>query len=437
MSVNDVDRLLTAWLTDDAPGHEPDHLLEQVLARTSRTRRRPGWSIPERWLSVQLTMRWRPTPSLAPVVLIILLVLALIAAILLVGSGPRLPPPFGPAANGLLAYMRGPQLVLSAPDGSGVRSLTAPSTMAGQPVFSPLGRKIAYKLYATADSTQTSALFVADVASGTSVRLTEFGDSISTPSWSPDERWLVFSQRTAGPFSTRIFVVPADGSAPLREIGPTGVASADLLDPTFSPDGRTIAYVHQGLRFARVSVMDADGSDPRDLSADRFAIVGGGAHHGGSPLAWHPSSDRLLVTADSTADDRDLFVVGLDGSIRHLASPSVPDDLEFGASWSPQGERIVFLRGDGFPELVVAAADGSDPRVISAGVTLAWFTPQWSPDGRFVIATEGGPGNTSTVYLFDPDGVRPPVTIVGTAFPTPDDEAPGGSDIVAMQRRAP
>ena len=42
---DELDRLLTAWLTADAPIREPEPLLDRVLARTARTRRRrPGGS---------------------------------------------------------------------------------------------------------------------------------------------------------------------------------------------------------------------------------------------------------------------------------------------------------------------------------------------------------------------------------------------------------
>ena len=47
---DDFDRQLTAWLAADAPPSEPEPLLGQVLARTARTRRRPAWRIPERWI---------------------------------------------------------------------------------------------------------------------------------------------------------------------------------------------------------------------------------------------------------------------------------------------------------------------------------------------------------------------------------------------------
>ena len=158
---DDFDRLLSAWFDDDAPGREPEHLLGQVLARTARTRRRPGWLVPERWLSVQLVTRWQTVPRVAPLVVALGLLLALLAAALLLSGRPRLPAPFGPAANGLIAYMSGPQIVVAPIGGSDPRPLTPAADVAGEPVFSPLGRRIAYKLFEFPQSAVRSALYTA------------------------------------------------------------------------------------------------------------------------------------------------------------------------------------------------------------------------------------------------------------------------------------
>ena len=96
---DDLDRHLAAWLTADAPTSEPEHLLGEVLARTARTRRRPAWRIPERWIPMSVATSRVATSPRVPwrtVGLVALLVIALVAAaVLLVGSRPRvLPPPF-------------------------------------------------------------------------------------------------------------------------------------------------------------------------------------------------------------------------------------------------------------------------------------------------------------------------------------------------------
>ena len=107
---------LTAWFDADAQVREPEDLLETVLERTSRARRRPAWLLPERWIPMQLTMPLRLVPRLAPILLlIVVLLLAAAIAIVAVGSARHLPAPFGPAANGQLAYVSAGQIFTAMP----------------------------------------------------------------------------------------------------------------------------------------------------------------------------------------------------------------------------------------------------------------------------------------------------------------------------------
>ena len=98
-SRDDFDRLMRQWLDADARVGEPEHLLDQVLTQTSRSRRRPRWLLLEWWLPVQLTMPMRAVPRLAPLLLLIALLLAAALAVVWIGSRPRLPDPFGPALH--------------------------------------------------------------------------------------------------------------------------------------------------------------------------------------------------------------------------------------------------------------------------------------------------------------------------------------------------
>ena len=50
-----IDRVLADWL-DEGPEHGPREGLERALAATRRVGQRPGWTLPERWLPMQLTM---------------------------------------------------------------------------------------------------------------------------------------------------------------------------------------------------------------------------------------------------------------------------------------------------------------------------------------------------------------------------------------------
>ena len=429
---DDFDRLVSSWFEENAPIREPEHLLGQVLARTARTRRRPGWLVPERWLSVQLVTRWQTVPRVAPLAVALVLLLALLAAALLLSGRPRLPAPFGPAANGLIAYMSGPQIVVAPIGGSDPRPLTPAAEVAGEPVFSPLGRRIAYKLFERPGSFGRSALYTADLETGEAIEVHPVGPTPSTPSWSPDEQYVAFSQLTRAPGSERIFIVEADASSPARQIGP----DRDAAGPVFSPEGRHIAFVQIDPESLTLAVMDADGSNVRELAS--FPVIGGGMQHGGPGYAWSPDGTTLLVNGGPSEDDLDLYTIevdatGTDGKpvVRQITNTPL---LEYGASWSADGDRIVYLHGPNadFPDVVVSRPDGSNGAVISGSAEMTWLSPHWSPDSKLVVATTRGPG--SRILLMDPDGLVPPRTIVPPEYETPNDEAPGGADIVAIQR---
>ena len=426
---DDFDRLLTAWFDDDAAGREPEHLLDEVLARTARTPRRRAWLIPERWLPVQLVMARQSVPRLAPLAVAVALLIALLAAALLAAGRPRLPAPFGPAANGQIAYMWENQLVVGSLDGTDRRFITPAGVVAGEPVTSPLGRLIAYKIYEFPDSVVRSSLSVADLATGEAVEVVPTGVTVSTPSWSPDEQFIVYSQPTRVLDSDRIFIVRADGSAPAARIGP----DSDSTGPVFSPDGERIAFLVVGSNESTLAVMNPDGSNVRELTS--FPVIGGSMLHGGTGFAWSPDSSTLLVNAGAADDDLDLYTVTVEpADVLQITNTSL---LEYGASWSPYGDRIAYLRGPlgGFGSVVVSQPDGSHAESVSGDADITWLSPHWSPDANYVVATTRGPD--SQILLLDPDGASDPVTITPPKYEVPNDSSPGGADVVAIQRRAP
>src|SRR4051812_3243194 len=106
MNTNDMfGQELSAWLQEEGEHRVPNHLPE-VLVETAATRQRPWWSSPERWLPVQSKLRFSPVPRVAWILVVLAIVIALgVAAVLVVGSRRHpLPPPFGPARNGLIVY---------------------------------------------------------------------------------------------------------------------------------------------------------------------------------------------------------------------------------------------------------------------------------------------------------------------------------------------
>jgi Tol biopolymer transport system component len=395
-SSDDFDRLVSQWMDSDARVGEPEHLLEGVLSQTSVSRRLPRWALPEWWLPMQLTMPLRAAPRLAPLLLIALLVAAVVA-VAWIGSRPRLPDPFGPAANGQVAYLSNGQIYAANPDGSSPVQLTFGGRPAATPTWSRDGTRFAYELISprpgTDNPTGDGDIVVANADGSNTIRIDREARDPSPASWSPDGRWLVYS-KVVGP-GDQVFVAAADGSSPPVRIGDLSTIN---WAPIFSPDGTKITFF---IDDRGVGVMNRDGSGQHMLNTTPFS----GEDLGG----WHPQGDRIVVSAAGT-EATDLWILHVDGSAeQHLR---VPGRSEVGPSWSPNGDRLAYLSsGDGVSFLLhVADADGGNDRQLPG--IYSRINPSWSPDGTR-IAVLNDLGSVVRLTLIDPDGKAAAIEIEG------------------------
>ena len=174
--------------------------MPHLRARHGRAARRPG-ALPSDGSPLQLTIRLKPIPRLVPILLLIGLLLAVAVAIVVVGSPRRLPPPFGLAAPGSVAFVADGHLWTANPDGSGRVQLTSDPRIDGFPTFSRDGTKIAFKRLPVPNSIPNwqdwGDVMVADADGGHPIVLDANVHSPSPITWSPDGRFIVYS-RTVG-----------------------------------------------------------------------------------------------------------------------------------------------------------------------------------------------------------------------------------------------
>ena len=174
--------------------------------------------------------------------------------------------------------------------------------------------------------------------------------------------------------------------------------------PVWSPDGARIAFVSDH-SYADASgagqtgnraetglyTMASDGSDIRHLAPTDDS-------YNSFPPRWSPDGERLAFVRHVGSADQAVYTVRADGSDleRISSTASLP-------SWSPDGERLALALPDGEDVALYAiAADGSDPQRLttiegwqnqgwgSSEPTGAWVeSVAWSPDGSKILYTCG------------------------------------------------
>ena len=121
-------------------------------------------------------------------------------------------------------------------------------------------------------------------------------------------------------------------------------------------------------------VVNSDGSEKRLVARLRIPVNGG---YGG--LAWLPVGQTISF-ADANGD---IYVVNADGSgLLNLNLTNGPG-FDINPSWSPDGQRIAFMRcrgGYNCSDIYVMNADGSGLRRLTRNKSS--LRPIWSPNGR-------------------------------------------------------
>ncbi len=258
--------------------------------------------------------------------------------------------------------------------------------------------------------TRRSADLVSSDPSGQDQRVIAPGTSSFTASafdplaWSPDGSHVVFGGVTPAKHGAveNLYLAAADGSE-LVQLPHT----AEALYPTYSPDGRTIA-------FARLRQRDTyrrhRGKVTRFTGAATFELdVESGTVHQISPWRnrlfvyptdFSPDGQTLLLTWERSTHRRrfrdQVVAMALDGSERTVVADSAGD-----ATYSPDGSRLALIalgrlhtlhRDTGRityreTELAVANADGSGLTILTHTRALA-SAPGWDPSGQRLVYTQ-------------------------------------------------
>ena len=240
--------------------------------------------------------------------------------------------------------------------------------------------------------------------------------SIRWLAWSPDGTRLAYWMRG------QIWVMNADGTHNTALAGTPGAPlgggylTVAPASPTWSPDGRQIAYT-TGNESRSLWLMNADGSNKHQIApVGRYPAV---------ELDWSPSGRQFAFTRWEWGESAsDLNLMDANGTHRRLLGPAAGGFHGPAANpdWSPNGEKIAFTYFGPVPpyragttgdQVAVINPSGHDLVRLTTGRASS-FDPAWSPDGRRIafVREPVGKGLTSTlragseIYVMNADGTN-------------------------------
>jgi Tol biopolymer transport system component len=221
------------------------------------------------------------------------------------------------------------------------------------------------------------------------IPLTSYPGSEMSPTFSPDGRQVAFAWNGDKRSNFEIYVKLVDGGEPLQLTH----SPADALTPRWSPDGRFIAFLRNNAIYlisplggTERKVTDTRSFDPTWSPARAF------------DLAWTP--DGKSIAFNEAPKDRagGVILLTLDsGERRTLTNPPATSGGDWSFSFSPDGRGLAFVRrtsSGGASELFIAPLPDGSPKRIELANNFVYGLA-WTPDGKDVVATVDRGGTTA------------------------------------------
>jgi Tol biopolymer transport system component/DNA-binding winged helix-turn-helix (wHTH) protein len=289
-----------------------------------------------------------------------------------------------------------------------------------QPSFSPDGTRIAYASRAPRE--ENFSVYVKLIGPGDPVRLTQGPYSESSPSWSPDGRWIAVVRELET--ESAVMLVPASGGHPqelariirlphLSESCPSCYPGSFLA---WSPDGKSLftaarSSLESPIRITRISV-ETGAQQP--LTHPSLTL--GGAD---TLPAVSPDGRSLAFVRMFSLMRGDIFVAQLSpsnailGEVRRITSDNA--DIR-SLAWTPDGKQFIFSSNRGGRQRLWrlnATRPGSPVSPLHIGEDASEFAI--SPRGDLLVYGRGNFHGSLWKAPLDTAGAAGPERIVATS----------------------
>ena len=308
------------------------------------------------------------------------------------------------------------------------------------PAWSPDGQYVAF----VRRTPEECGIYQVPVTGGPPLRLGQCGDDVwSNLSWSPDGEWLAFDDFDSEKGRRRIVLLRVEDQTKRILTDPPADHRGDR-NPSFSPDGRNVAFVRdRGRGLSDLYQVPVEGGDPTRITFDNRNITG---------FDWTPRGDHIVMGSDRMGSLA-LWLLPLDGSEPRAVHPDRAKSIA--PRMAREGNRLIYaaLIDDtniwGIPLGPDGLANGDPRKIVSStyrenhpqlspndarlaftsdrsGFDEIWSSdreggslirhtdfkgpfvsaPRWSPDGRRLVF-DGRPDGHADLFVVDADGKLP------------------------------
>ena len=219
--------------------------------------------------------------------------------------------------------------------------------------------------------------------------------------WSPDGKWVAFSQRNVKQESN-LFVLELRTGKQKNITARWQGLGMNFFSPDWSGDGKWLALVcrlRDEIR-SNICVIEADGANWKQITNAPHE------NHQNSHPSWFPNEERIVFNAGgggvgANEKDHGIFVMDRNGRNRIRLSPKGQ-----APAWSPDGTKIAFysnLHNLGQEDIYVMNADGTNIGRVTNHPSPDRL-PAWSPNGRWIAFMSSRERTGWDIYIVDTNG---------------------------------
>ncbi len=207
----------------------------------------------------------------------------------------------------------------------------------------------------------------------------ESGDN-ANPNVSPDGRYIVFFSNRAK--TSSLWRMDADGRNPVQITAP---ASNEFdSNPQIMPDNKTVIFQRSNAGNNQISLFKTsiDGGEAIPINSDKSVQI------------WQPQlspdgKHLAYMYFNPVNFEKKLQIARFDGQSLGVVENNFEYNLINLFKWSPDGKSLIYISGEGIPNLWRLPLGAGSPQQITNFKSGRIFNYDWSAEGKRLLITRG------------------------------------------------